>query len=55
MVQPKDEITDMRTDDEMAYRVWDGLIKWTTASVQFWLGWLATENNVNGGSSWKRD
>lgn len=26
MVQPKDETTDMRTNDEMAFRVWDSLI-----------------------------
>jgi hypothetical protein len=25
MFQPKDEITEMRTDDETAYRVWDSL------------------------------
>jgi hypothetical protein len=33
---------------------WNSLINWTTASVQFGQDGLAAENNVNGGSRWKR-
>jgi hypothetical protein len=40
----------------LADGVWElgTLLYWTYASVQIWPGRVAAENNVNGGSSWKR-